>query len=79
MVTSVAGLNGAGIGIALLDSGTNANTDLTDLTGRSRIVYSASLVPKTDPSDHYGHGTHVSGILAGDADSSRMVLCSRIG
>jgi hypothetical protein len=36
LATSVSGLNGTGIGIALLDSGTNANSDLTDLQGRSR-------------------------------------------
>ena len=69
LATSVYGLNGTGVGIALLDSGINNNQDLNGKNG-SRIVYSTSLVPNSDPNDHYGHGTHVSGILAGDGQQS---------
>lgn len=69
LATSVFGLNGTGVGIALLDSGVNNNPDLNGTKG-SRIAYSTSLVPNSDPNDQYGHGTHVSGILAGDGQQS---------
>jgi serine protease AprX len=69
LATSVYGLNGAGVGIALLDSGINNDPDLNGTIG-SRIVYSTSLIPNSDPNDHYGHGTHVSGILAGNGQQS---------
>jgi len=65
------GYKGAGIGIAVIDSGVNPHPDLYDTQGRSRIVYSESFVagdPSTD--DAFGHGTHVAGIAAGDALSS---------
>ncbi|MBV9770509.1 MAG: S8 family peptidase, partial [Bryobacterales bacterium] len=70
LATTVDGLSGIGVGVALLDSGTNNGPDFNDLQNHNRIVYSTSMVAGTDANDHYGHGTHVSGILAGTGFSS---------
>src|SRR6185437_9304475 len=70
---------GAGIGIAIIDSGINlGNQDLmgNGLSGRannatSRVSYSQSFIPYgTTPNDLYGHGTHVAGIITGDGTNS---------
>src|ERR1035438_5798669 len=68
--TSVFGVDGTGVGIALIDSGINGNEDLENAQQHSRIVYQASLIAGSSPADNYGHGTHVSGILAGDGAQS---------
>src|ERR1051326_2376323 len=62
------GWDGAGIGVAIIDSGILQEKDLLDKTSggsnTSRIVYSQSFVPKvTSTADQYGHGTHVAGIV----------------
>ena len=66
------GVDGTGIGIAVIDSGVYQHDDLqkADMSG-SRIVYSESFVAG-DPTtgDAYGHGTHVAGILAGNGHDS---------
>src|SRR5438876_10816021 len=59
------GLDGTGIGVAVIDSGVTAVGDLywwipSNQTYGSRVVYSQNFVPgTTDSSDQYGHGTHV--------------------
>ncbi|MBI1790291.1 MAG: S8 family serine peptidase, partial [Acidobacteria bacterium] len=62
------GWTGAGVGVAIVDSGVVDHPDFAndDCTG-SRIVYRESLLPG-DPStlDTYGHGTHVAGIVGGN-------------
>jgi serine protease AprX len=67
-----AGLDGTGIGVAIIDSGITSKDDLmTANNSGSRIVYSQTFVPTEDPSDYFGHGTHVAGIVGGNgADSS---------
>lgn len=61
---------GAGIGIAVIDSGVSADDYLKAGPGctSSRIVYSQNFVTGTGENttnDLYGHGTHVAGIAAG--------------
>ena len=65
------GFSGAGVGIAVIDSGVASHQDLLDpLTGQSRVVYSESFVSGLDAVDQYGHGTHVAGIIAGNGSAS---------
>jgi serine protease AprX len=63
--------NGAGVGVAIIDSGVNAVDDLRTSYGASRVVYQESFVPgDATTADAYGHGTHVAGILAGNGNDS---------
>jgi serine protease AprX len=66
---------GAGVGIAFVDSGVNAaHEDLWNSPAGQRVVHFKDFtVPSTPgvwtnapPSDGFGHGTHVAGILAGN-------------
>lgn len=69
-----AGYNGAGIGVAVIDSGINDNhPDLWNSTETaSRVVYHEDFTgtPTSNSSggnwDLYGHGTHVAGIVGGN-------------
>src|SRR5262249_35051071 len=70
-----AGWDGAGIGIAVIDSGITGNADLNakdgPKRGSSRILYAESFVDNAPKAlDQYGHGTHVAGILAGNGSAS---------
>src|SRR5450755_2208145 len=73
LAKSVFGMDGTGIGIAMIDSGIVDSDDLKDAQGHNRTVYKASLIPGVNPDDHYGHGSHVSGILAGNGSRSAQV------
>src|SRR6185437_9346658 len=66
------GLDGTGIGVAIIDSGVFNHDDLQKSSGLgSRIVYSESFIPgDTSTNDVYGHGTHVAGIVAGNGHDS---------
>lgn len=71
----LANLDGSGIGIAVIDSGISNHQDLKS-GGSSRVVYSLDLVGGgTD--DHYGHGEHVAGIVAGNGQRSTCPTCTR--
>jgi serine protease AprX len=68
------GLDGTGVGVAIIDSGVYNHDDLHKADGSgSRIVYSESFVA-ADPSvnDAYGHGTHVAGIVGGNGYDSQL-------
>src|SRR5579872_5019816 len=72
-----AGYNGAGIGVAVIDSGINdSHPDLRNPDGTSRVVYHQDFTgtPTTNANgaqyDLYGHGTHVAGIIGGNGSLS---------
>ncbi|HEV8042327.1 MAG TPA: S8 family peptidase [Bryobacteraceae bacterium] len=67
-----AGLDGSGVGIAIIDSGIYSHPDLNGVnSGQSRVVYRQSFIGGNQ-FDDFGHGTHVAGIAAGNgADSSK--------
>src|SRR5580700_11124517 len=64
------GLDGTGIGIAVIDSGIADHVDFHTASG-TRVLYSQNFVAgETSTVDAYGHGTHVSGILGGNGAAS---------
>jgi serine protease AprX len=77
-VTNTLGLTGAGVGVAVIDSGIATWHD--DLTSNSSVLYPwgnqrvAAFVDfvngRTAPYDDEGHGTHVAGIIAGNGYDS---------
>src|ERR1043166_5014324 len=65
------GLIGSGIGIAVVDSGTQDANDLENSSGKNRIIYKQSYISGTTGTvDVYGHGIHVAGLIAGNGKSS---------
>lgn len=70
------GLDGKGIGVAVIDSGVRQVEDLRTANRKkqSRVIYSFDTIGGgTD--DLYGHGTHVAGIIAGNAAASSCPSC----
>ena len=64
------GLDGTGIGVAVIDSGV---IDIPDFHGQNnRVVFSQNFVGGTSGSanDQYGHGSHVAGIVGGSGNKS---------
>ncbi|HMC75129.1 MAG TPA: S8 family serine peptidase, partial [Terriglobales bacterium] len=65
------GATGAGIGVAVIDSGTQDAADLQNSAGKNRIIYKQSYIPGTTGTvDVYGHGIHVAGLIGGNGKSS---------
>lgn len=58
---SQAGLDGRGIGVAVIDSGIAADRDFSNLA-----VSKGFNLNSLTPFDLYGHGTHIAGIVAGN-------------
>jgi len=77
-IQAVYGYTGAGIGVAVLDSGvTPWHDDLTNFTaatypyGNQRVAAFVDFVNgQVTPYDDNGHGTHVAGIIAGNGTDS---------
>ena len=68
-VQDLMGYNGAGVGVAVVDSGITAwHDDLTVANGQGqRVTHFVDFVNGyTQPYDDWGHGTHVAGIVAGN-------------
>ncbi len=67
------GLTGAGVGIAVIDSGVApSHDDLADpASGAQRVVRFVDFTQdQTAAYDDYGHGTHVAGIIGGNGFDS---------
>ena len=62
------GVDGTGIGVAIIDSGVTRSHD--DLRQRASSISSTSWIFRRQPHDGYGHGTHVAGIIAGSGQHS---------
>ena len=71
-VRQVLGYDGAGIGVAIIDSGvTPWHDDLASGDGGQRVVRFVDFVRnRPNPYDDYGHGTHVAGAIAGNGFDS---------
>ncbi|TAP44603.1 S8 family peptidase [Arthrobacter sp. S39] len=69
--TTGVGITGAGIRVAVLDTG--VTTDNSDISANvvARANFSDSAPPAgADLVDYYGHGTHVAGIIAATKDAA---------
>ncbi len=64
-----AGYTGKGVGIAILDTGVYPHQDLVKPTNRI-VAFKDFINNRTQPYDDDGHGTHVSGIAAGNGFSN---------
>ena len=70
-------LDGSGIGIAVLDSGIDADHwSFVDDNNISRVVFSKDFTGENRTDDPYGHGTHVAAAAAGNG---RIANASYLG
>lgn len=71
------GWTGAGIGVAIIDSGVNLHPDFRTSTcgTATRVVYRENFVPgETSLDDGYGHGTHVASIIGGNGRCAETTM-----
>jgi serine protease AprX len=66
------GYQGSGIGVAVVDSGVNWQTDLYTVMGANRVTGNVRFNTDYNPTfyDNYGHGSHIAGIVGGNGRSA---------
>jgi serine protease AprX len=64
------GLDGSGVGIALVDTGVQLHPDLVKAHGSNPPIEVEIVGHEKGMQDYYGHGTHVAGILNGSGAAS---------
>jgi serine protease AprX len=64
------GLDGRGVGIALVDTGAAGHRDLMRTKGIPQVVEVEVVGHESGLADYFGHGTHVAGIINGNGASS---------
>jgi hypothetical protein len=75
--TNVSGVDGTGIGIAVLDSGMDtSHVSFLDRNNGNRIALSLDFTDENRVDDPYGHGTFVASIAAGNG---RVASASYLG
>src|SRR5258706_15598162 len=70
----ISGLTGQGVVVAVLDSGIYAHKALT-----GHLLASVSMVAGEPTTDEFGHGTHVAGIITGNASAAAGVTTAYTG
>jgi serine protease AprX len=69
-----AGATGRGVGVAVIDTGIAGSLPDFRGDGGSRVRAAVVTNPRaTSAEDGYGHGTHVAGVIAGDAGDGQHV------
>ena len=64
----IAGVNGQGVVVAVLDSGISSHKALT-----GKVIANVSMIAGEPATDEYGHGTHVAGIITGSGSAAAGV------
>jgi serine protease AprX len=64
--STIDGVDGTGIGIAVLDSGIDADHTSFNNGSNPRVIASQDFTGEGRTDDPYGHGTHVASIAAGN-------------
>jgi serine protease AprX len=77
VAADMAGIDGRGIGIALIDTGVQSHLDLLDGRGPAEVLEIEIVGHEKGLADYYGHGTHVAGILSGSGAASSGPLAFR--
>src|SRR2546430_17511564 len=68
------GLDGTGIGIAILDSGIDpTHTAFLDRNNGRRLIVNKDFTGENRTDDPYGHGTHVASVATGKGRLSNPV------